>query len=61
MDACRFVLSNALGALTGVQVVGTASNGQEVLMQLDRLSPDTVLLDVEMLDMDGIATLRAIG
>ena len=61
VEACRSVLINALGALSGVRIVGTASSGQDALAQLDSLRPDMVLLDVEMPDMDGIATLCAIG
>ena len=58
VEACRSVLSNALGALSSVQIVGTASSGQDALAKLDSLRPDMVLLDVEMPDMDGIELLQ---
>ena len=37
-----------------VEVVGTASNGAEALELARRLSPDVVLMDVRMPEMDGI-------
>ena len=61
VEACRSVLIYALGALSDVRVVDMASSGQDALAQLDSLRPDITLLDVEMPDMDGIATLCAIG
>ncbi len=46
-----------------IDVVGTASSGAEALEQVRRLSPDVVLMDVRMPDMDGIEathTLKAL-
>jgi DNA-binding NarL/FixJ family response regulator len=43
-------------------VVGEAGTGREALTLVQKLSPDVVLMDVEMPEMDGIAataTLRA--
>jgi DNA-binding NarL/FixJ family response regulator len=37
-------------------IVGEASNGREALTMAQRLSPDVVLMDVEMPIMDGITT-----
>ena len=37
-----------------------ASSGQRALDQLDRLQPDTILLDVMMPDLDGYETMREI-
>ena len=39
-----------------IQIVGEASTGREALTLAQTLSPDVVLMDVEMPDMDGIET-----
>jgi DNA-binding LytR/AlgR family response regulator len=43
-----------------IEVVGTASDGLQGLTMADALSPDLVLLDIEMPKMDGIAAARAL-
>jgi response regulator of citrate/malate metabolism len=47
-------------ALDGFEVVGTASTGTQALAEIDRLSPDLVLLDVYLPDMTGLEVLRRI-
>jgi DNA-binding NarL/FixJ family response regulator len=42
----------------GLQVVGTAVNGQEVLDQAKTLSPDAIVLDLGMPEIDGEVALR---
>lgn len=44
----------------GIEVVGTAVNGQEGLNKVLELKPDLVTMDIEMPKMDGLASLRAI-
>jgi two-component system chemotaxis response regulator CheB len=44
----------------GLEVVGTAANGIEAIAQVAALRPDVVTLDVEMPEMDGIATLEVL-
>jgi YesN/AraC family two-component response regulator len=39
-----------------IQIVGEASNGREALSIVEELSPDVVLMDVEMPVMNGIQT-----
>ncbi len=39
-------------------IVGEAADGEEALMQIARLQPDVITLDVEMPRMDGITTLK---
>ena len=54
----RKLLSDILSAMDGVEVVGTADNGQAALDKIAQLQPDLVTLDVEMPTMDGLETLR---
>jgi two-component system, LytTR family, response regulator len=44
-----------------VQVVGEAACGRAAIDAADRLSPDVMLLDVELPDMSGFELLRALG
>ncbi|MEQ1502433.1 MAG: chemotaxis-specific protein-glutamate methyltransferase CheB [Myxococcota bacterium] len=56
-SAIRRLVSTALATDPGIQVIGTASNGRAALDQLDALNPDLVTLDIEMPELDGLATL----
>lgn len=44
-----------------LQVIGTASNGQEALRKVALLNPDVVLLDLEMPEMDGLSATKIIS
>jgi two-component system chemotaxis response regulator CheB len=56
----RQVVSEVLAADPEIEVVGTAANGKIALAKLTQLNPDLVILDVEMPELDGLATLSAI-
>ncbi len=45
-------------ALDGFEVLGTATTGAQALEEVQRLSPDLVLLDVYLPDMTGLEVLR---
>ena len=49
-----------LNADIGIEVVGTAANGQEAIEVVKRLNPDVVTMDIEMPVMDGITAVRRI-
>lgn len=49
-----------LGAQEDVRVVGQAANGAEAVTLSARLTPDVVLMDVRMPELDGIAATRRI-
>jgi len=53
----RRLLTTALTSHAEIEVVGTAANGIIGLAKVDQLEPDAVILDVEMPEMNGIATL----
>jgi two-component system, NarL family, nitrate/nitrite response regulator NarL len=53
-------LVGLLGEMEGFQVIGEASNGQDALSVIAAQNPDIVLLDVNMPEMSGIATLVAL-
>src|SRR5262245_29749204 len=54
----RRVLTEELSRDPALEVVGTAANGRIALAKLPQLSPDLVILDVEMPELDGLETLR---
>jgi two-component system, chemotaxis family, protein-glutamate methylesterase/glutaminase len=54
----RKALSLAIAQDRDLEVVGTAVNGRVALAKFPALKPDIVLLDLEMPEMDGLATVR---
>lgn len=54
----RRLLTEVLQRDPQIEVVGTAPNGRIALQKLTQVNPDVVTLDVEMPDLDGVATLR---
>jgi two-component system chemotaxis response regulator CheB len=56
----RRLLSDALRGDPAIEVADTAANGRIALAKIPQVNPDLITLDVEMPDMDGLATLREI-
>jgi two-component system, chemotaxis family, protein-glutamate methylesterase/glutaminase len=55
----RAIVTNSLKQ-SGVEVVGSASNGDEALALCERERPDAMTLDLAMPGLDGIGVLRAL-
>lgn len=54
-------LQRALSEMTGLEVVGTASDGAEALERIAALSPDLVFLDVQMPGRSGLEVARRLA
>ncbi len=56
----RGIIARGLQSDTAIRVIGSASDGQNALAMLDALSPQVVVLDVEMPVMNGLEALPKI-
>jgi two-component system, chemotaxis family, protein-glutamate methylesterase/glutaminase len=54
----RKVLSLGLSNDPGIEVVGTAADGEQALEMVGTLAPDVITLDIEMPRSDGVTFLR---
>ena len=62
VDDAKFMRSLVRGALegSGYEIVGEAENGIQAVEKYQIESPDAVLMDISMPEMDGLNALRAI-
>ena len=54
-------LTKLLGFESDIDVVGSAASGAEAISLATSLSPDVVLMDINMPDMDGITATESLG
>jgi DNA-binding NarL/FixJ family response regulator len=54
-------LTMVLGLMQDVEIIGTASDGQEAIELVEQLSPDVVLMDLRMPHCDGVEATRRIS
>ena len=53
-------ISSIFAEVDEIKIIGTALNGVEALRKLETESPDVLLLDINMPEMDGIQLVRAL-
>jgi DNA-binding NarL/FixJ family response regulator len=54
-------LAQLLATATDVELVGTAADGREAIVVVEELSPDVVLMDLSMPEMDGVEATGVIA
>jgi DNA-binding NarL/FixJ family response regulator len=54
-------LGTLLGLLDGIELVGTAADGEEAVALAEQFDPDVVLMDLRMPRVDGIEAIRRLA
>lgn len=57
----RALLAEQLAGISGMEVVGQAANGFEAVKLAEELSPDVMLLDIQMPKLSGFEVLELLG
>ncbi len=58
--AMRRIISDVIASDPELEVAGVAANGHIALQKIPQVNPDILTMDVEMPEMDGVATVRAL-
>lgn len=59
-ELVRTGIESLLNAVDGIRVVGIAGCGEQALLAMEKLSPDVILMDVNMPGMGGVEACRRI-
>jgi two-component system chemotaxis response regulator CheB len=54
----RKIISDVVGALPRLEIVGQAGDGIEALAAVEKLQPDILILDIQMPRMNGLEVLK---
>ena len=57
----RALLTETLDDTPGLQVVGQTDDGGELLRMTEELRPDVVVMDLQLLHVDGVEALRQLA
>lgn len=57
---CRQLIIDALEKDPGLEIVGTAENGQDAIRKVEQLRPGVITMDVDMPVMDGLSAVEHI-
>jgi NarL family two-component system response regulator LiaR len=59
-EIVRSGIRSLLATEQGIEVVGEAANGRAAVEEAERLTPDVILMDLVMPEMDGVTAIREI-
>jgi two-component system chemotaxis response regulator CheB len=59
-NVMRLIIGNMLSEFEGIEIIGTAENGEEAFIKAKSLKPDVILLDLIMKDYDGLYAVKKI-
>lgn len=60
-DMARESIIKIISLVDNLEVIGEASNGQEAIIETEKLKPDVVLMDINMPIMDGLEATEEIS